>query len=399
MIFRGMARGLLTSCLMLLAACGGGGSSSGDTLNITFTYDASVGALLKPTRITPQTTGFEGRRPACQLVSGALPAGMKFNGDCSITGTPTEAGPFQFVVRVGASGVSNTLDINTGILVLGPSVEYLLPDSYSVGDTVDVTPLNSFWVAESGYTVTYSAAVGSLPPGFALDPTSGHITGQAARPGSYSFQIKADVASGSLHGTVKQSRTSVISVSFPVPPGYSPGSLDAWVARPFHQTPVLPAFAGGSYSLELTSITGPGLNLPAGMTFDPATGLLAGTPTEEVSRRDFVLKIDTIFEGNIVATTNTGLTLSVTNPDYIVYIGRCADVGPCDVLPIVNDNMRGSGGTVTYAFSGALPNGLTLDTVTGRISGNRLIFTNETTMILVTIRRDSFTYQLSVPFS
>ena len=112
---------LAATLVLVLAACGGGGEGEGgrsETLTVSLDYTSNA-LLLRPSTITPVITGLAGHAPNCTLVSGTIPAGMALNSNCSITGTPLVGGSFPIVVRLGASGVSNTLDWNGAVPVPG----------------------------------------------------------------------------------------------------------------------------------------------------------------------------------------------------------------------------------------------------------------------------------------
>jgi len=67
------------------------------------------------------------------ITPGRVPAGMVFGSDCSIVGRPTESTITRFTVRVGASGVSNTILTSAGITVNGPSIGHAVTGSSDVG--------------------------------------------------------------------------------------------------------------------------------------------------------------------------------------------------------------------------------------------------------------------------
>jgi hypothetical protein len=390
--------GLLAASAVLLSACGGGGGGStggGERIDVTFNYTQSA-ALLASTRVTPDTTGFNGHAMNCQLISGTLPSGLQLNGDCSITGIPTETGYFEFIVRVGASGIANTLDFARSVIVWGPSVNFPLANSYVLGDVVDSLPTSTPWTAERGDAVVYSIASGSLPDGVSIDPADGHISGKIQRPGSYSFQIQAELTSGGRRAVVSQPSIKVIRTGFPVPPGYALEYLSAWMGLPVSISPVLPPAPGVSYALDLTAVGQPGLGLPAGLSFDSTTGAISGTATEAIARRDYTVDIYTIFEGSVAATTSANLAISVTTPDDIRYSAKCIHIGPCFIGIMSVQNYSGQ---ATYTFSGTMPEGLELDLVTGQISGSRTAPATSHETVTITIKRDTFNYQLEVPFS
>jgi large repetitive protein len=104
--------------------------------------------------------------------------------------------------------------------------------------------------------------------------------------------------------------------------------------------------------------------LPAGLSIAAATGLVTGTPTGPPGVSNFTVSVtDSVPSTAAVAcsiTVNAQLILTANNPPngYLT-------------LPYSHAWVA-SGGVAPYTFqvqSGALPNGLTLNTVTGVISG------------------------------
>jgi len=319
--FRLFSFALVTS---LLSACGGGADGDGDdgeTLSVTFAYMGSL-QLLRPSVMAPQISGFNDRTPNCILVSGRIPTGLTMGGDCTISGVALESGAFPFVVSVGASGISNRLDFQGSVLVFGPSVTYMLPDAdnglfsqYAVGDPVDIAPVNAiFWSPGLATRITYSIESGQLPPGLttalsqpanlpaipgatytftatnlttpgkglpaglSLDPATGTLSGCATEgPAREQFNIRTAVL---IAGRSSQIDTPVwIETVSPVDFIYVFGQRLAnqpavWSLeiRPNVTRPDLVL----NYSFRID----PATPLPAGLSIDPATGTVSGTPTQ-----------------------------------------------------------------------------------------------------------------------
>src|SRR5213076_15471 len=109
---------------------------------------------------------------------------------------------------------------------------------------------------------------GALPTGVSLNASTGAITGTPALAGNFAFTIK--VTDGSA-----QSQTANTSISV--------------VAAPLQistTTSNTTATSGGSFSLQFVATGGvppytfslASGTLPAGLTLNPSTGLLSGTP-------------------------------------------------------------------------------------------------------------------------
>lgn len=387
---RARGHSLLAASLVLgLAACGGGGEGDGDrsgeTLTVSLSYTGNA-LLLRQSTITPTITGLAGHAPNCTLVSGTIPAGMTLNSDCSITGTPLVGGSFPIVVRLAASGVSNTLDWNGSVLVLGPSVTYSVPSTMMVGTSYDIPTLNNFWTAGPGDTVTYSIASGSLPDGLSLNATTGRISGTATTEGTYTFKIAAQVVNGGRTATMTSQFPELASVNRPV---ITYSQAQAFAGLPFRSIPTLPV-GSATYAFSTTP------TLPAGLSIDTSTGVISGRPSATSSI--------THYRVNLIGTTSTGtftnfsdFSMSVQSPVYLQYPNTIGHVGvPLSLLPTYLNNTSDplTGISFSYALhpGDLLPAGLSLAPVTGAITGTPSTFNtvNATVDVTVTLYGTSF---------
>lgn len=378
---------LAASLVLGLAACGGGEGDSGrtETLNVSLAYTGNA-LLLRPSTVTPTITGLAGHTPNCTLVSGTIPAGMTLNSNCSITGTPLVGGSFPIVVRLGASGVSNTLDWNGAVLVLGPSVTYTVPSSMMVGTSYDVPTFNNFWTAGPDDAVTYAIASGSLPDGLSIDPTTGRISGTATTEGTYTFKIAAKVVNGGRTATMISQLPLQTLVNRPL---ITYSQAQAFAGLPFQSTPTLP-IGGATYAFSTAS------TLPAGLSIDSSTGVISGRPSAISSNVSYRI--------NLVGTTSTGtftnfsdFSMSVSSPVYVTYPSTNGHVGvPFSSLPASVNNSGDPLTGINYSYAlhpgDMLPPGLTLNPVTGEIAGVPLAVAslNPTVDVTVTLYGTTF---------
>jgi hypothetical protein len=135
---------------------------------------------------------------------------------------------------------------------------------YSLGIGEVGLPFGPFPPSVSGTVTAYSVSP-ALPAGLTLDPTSGVISGTplAGSP-TTTYAITASNAGG----------TAIIAVSLLVlvPPTLtyaSPVAATMGVALP----PLVPTLSGDAGTLLIKPA------LPDGLTFDPATGIVSGTPS------------------------------------------------------------------------------------------------------------------------
>ncbi len=228
--------------------------------------------------------------------------------------------------------------------------------------TIDTRALPSATVG-AGYSTSLTASGGSdahswiltrgsLPPGLTLNSAAGMISGTPAAAGQFSFTVQV------ADGRATAIRPMTLSVAA--------GGLLA-VA-----TPALPATTAGlaySQSLQASGGTPPYTwrlvagDLPAGVSLDPATGVVSGSPSGSGTAA-FTVRLEDGIGASVTKTlalpVNAAPTITTSSlPGGTVGVGYGAE-------------LSGTGGTTPYAWiltSGALPPGLMLNANTGLISG------------------------------
>ena len=117
-------------------------------------------------------------------------------------------------------------------------------------------------------TVTGYSVSPALPAGLALDPTSGAISGTplAATSSTRTYTVTASNAAGSATTSVTFSILTPPSVTY-----VSPVTSTVGVAL----TPLVPTLSGDADTFSIRPV------LPDGLTLDPATGIVSGTPSRE----------------------------------------------------------------------------------------------------------------------
>ncbi|MCE1228072.1 MAG: Ig domain-containing protein, partial [Firmicutes bacterium] len=200
------------------------------------------------------------------VTSGSLPAGLTLNADGTITGTPTTPGTYNFTVtatngsRTVSTPVSYTVE-NVGALTLS----YPTPQTF-VPNTAISSQLPTLGNATPGLPTTYAVTSGSLPAGLTLN-ADGTITGTPTTPGTYNFTVTA--TNGSRTAT---SNVQYVVTAAPTALNYtSPVDGTATVGIASNN----PNPSGGTP----TSYTVTGGSLPPGLTLNPTTGVISGTPT------------------------------------------------------------------------------------------------------------------------
>ena len=190
---------------------------------------------------------------------------------------------------------------------------------------------------------------GRPPDGISLDPATGTLAGTPASAGGYHFTVRVTDAAGQ---SVTRP-TSLIIVAAPAIDAASPPAGDA----------------GADYRHDLTSTggTAPYLwevsdgQLPDGITLDPATGTLAGTPATPGPAHFTVRVTDAAGQTDAAAMS---LTITVPALGFPAPAGRAGTAYRYE-LAIV-------GGTAPYHWEisdGQLPDDITLDPATGTLAG------------------------------
>jgi hypothetical protein len=246
---------------------------------------AVVDSLLTITSTTPLPGGIIGKSYTTtlaasggispytwSLINGTLPKDLALNSTTGeISGTPSIAGNSSFTLQVsdalgGTATKDFTLAVTSSTSVLTITTLSPLPTGI-VG-----TAYNTTLQATGGVTpYTWSLANGSLPPGIALDKTTGKISGTPTIVGSNSFTVQVSDDSG---GTAKKdftlltvTPTSVLTITTlsPLPTGIVG---EAYTMSLLATGGVLP------YTWSIVSGT-----LPPGLSLNRTIGLISGNPT------------------------------------------------------------------------------------------------------------------------
>jgi len=313
---------------------------------------------------TAALTAEGGRAPlAFAITDGSLPSGLSLSAAGALSGTPTLAGTSTFEVTVtDADGVTATADLAIAVdAVLEPVTDALPPGVVGVAYDQVVT-------ATGGLRPLTWERTGSLPPGLEMTPSGddARISGTPTTRGTYPFALRVTDSRDP-----EQLVTIPLSIRIdPVPPTITtaalpPANLGTPYARAVEAT-------GGAAPLAWEA-TG----LPAGLSINPTTGAISGTPTENgvfavtVTVTDALDRIDDA----VLSLTVNGDAPSIST----------ASLPPGIVGTPYSVTLAGSGSATPLVWSApsGLPGGLTLSTA-GVLSGTPTSETSTSVLIRLT---------------
>lgn len=290
----------------------------------------------------------------------------------SITGTPTASGHYQVTIvgtnAVGSASVVWTVDI-LDPAGAKPVLSYeSLEQTGTAGQSLSKTVYSYTYIGSNSADLPVTFAASGLPPGLTLAQSSSYyaqISGTPTAGGVYPVTITAN---NSMGASADEVVVYVISGTAASPTINSAAGASAVVGSAFSY------YLSANPSATSFSAT----SLPAGLSLNTATGLISGTPTATGA---FSVPVTA---ANAAGTGSATITFQIipAQPDTPV-ITSAAGASAQDVT---NTNSfyyssSSSGGVTSFSYqitatqnptsfsSGTLPAGLSLNPVTGVISG------------------------------
>ena len=356
-VISGTPTGVSSSAPYTVSATGPGGVGNSvvtiaviDTTPVISYVRATINGT-KNVAITPDTAVSTGGVVTSYSVGSALPAGLVIDSLTGrISGIPSgisASAPYT-VSATGPGGVGTSV-VTIAIGDTAPSISYVRA-TISGTKNVAITPDTAVSVggAVTGYSVSPA-----LPSGLVIDSLTGVISGTvAAIISSTPYTVTATGPGGT--------GVSVVTLAIgDTAPSISYKSATIAAVRGTAITPDTAVSVGGAVTVYHVSPS-----LPAGLSLDTTTGILSGTATVASASANY-----TVTAMGPGGTGVSVVSISVVDNSPIIAYVRSSISGIKNVA-ITPDTATNTGGAVTvYSVSPALPSGLVLDTVTGRISG------------------------------
>ena len=237
------------------------------------------------------------------------------------------------------------------------------PQNYRQGS--EIAPLTLPVATDGNGTLTYSLA--DLPEGLHFDAETLILSGtptEAAEKAIYTLTVTdgdGDEATMSFFMTI----LADVMPSFESEMAPSDQARYSYMRNQEIEAVTLPQASGGDGTLTYTLTP----DLPEGLTFDAETRILSGMPTEAIDETTYTL-IATDADGDEA----TLVFILEVEADLIPAFGDTTIAAQVhakhrEIEPLTLPQATGGDGTLTYALTPDLPEGLTFDTETLMLSG------------------------------
>ena len=270
-----------------------------------------------------------------------LPAGLSVNGSGLISGSPTVSGVFNATVSATNAGGTGNLGVTITINLVAPVITSSNMTSGNGGQAFAYT------ITASNLPASFNAT--GLPTGLSVNSGNGLISGTPTQTGVFNVMTSATNATG----TGNQALTMTIAL-------VTPAITSSLTSN---------ATSGAAYTYTITANNLPAsfnaTGLPSGLSINTMTGVISGTPVVAMGGPVNVM---------ISATNATGtdtktlvLTVSLNAPSITSANTASGSSGAPFSFQILATDFPTS-----YAATG-LPAGLSINTMTGLISGTSTV--------------------------
>ncbi|WP_196504828.1 putative Ig domain-containing protein [Aestuariivirga litoralis] len=376
----------VANCSVTLTVTGSNHASASTTIDVTVTPHAVVAnasaqlkSKLLATPFQPVSATGASNTVLHYAVSPALPAGLVIDEATGmISGTPTEtSGVATYAVNVTDDGGNS--DSGDFMLSVAPpiTVSTDIPSTtFQTGEANSFTPLS---VTDG--TAPYQFAVSpALPAGLSLDTSTGTINGAplSATPTTTHTMTVTDANGIAATGDFDLEVVTALSATV------VNATAHMQIGSSANFTPLAVSDGTAPYMFSVTPA------LPNGLTFDSATGDIAGTPLAAASAHDYVVHVQDAHgfsvSGQFSLSVSSPLSSATNGGSIVLQAGAAA-------TPFAPITVSGGTGPFSYQINPALPSGLTLDGATGQVSGAPLSAAPATTYAVTVSDAHNFTSQ------
>ncbi|GAB3255781.1 putative Ig domain-containing protein [Chitinimonas naiadis] len=299
------------------------------------------------------------------VTAGTLPAGLNLNATTgALSGTPTAAGSFNFTVTAtdSTTGVGSpfTAGLAYTLTVLAPALTISPTSGSNLSGSALTAYSQTFAVGAGASPYTYGLVInsGSMPTGLTFSTSTGVLSGTPTSAGTVNFTVTGTDSATGTGAPFSISGTYSLTIGAPTVT-VAPASLpNPAVGSVYSQTV---SASGGSAPYTFAVSAG---SLPLGLNLNVTTGVVSGTPTAAGTANFTVQATDAnhfvgtrVYSFTVAAPTIAVAPASLSNGQQAVAYSQ---------------TVSATGGIAPYTFAvtaGSLPVGVSLNTVSGVLSG------------------------------